>query len=319
MTPAREARPDWLDDDLARVEGLLGRTAGASRTTIVAEAATHLLKAGGKRMRPALVLATARAGRSGGRATDLAAAALELVHLATLYHDDVIDETETRRGAPTAHSKWGTDVAVLAGDYLFARGCELGADAGGEVPGILSRAIADVCEGQLAEMETVGRPRDRAEYLSTVMGKTGSLFRAACDLGCATAGITGDLRVALVAYGTNLGIAFQLVDDILDLVGDAEVTGKQPGTDLREGVYTLPVILGIERSPELGDMVRGDIDLDAVLRMLSDTGSLADARAEATGYLERAMGAIHGFAGEPWHEALEAIAAEAGAGLAALS
>ena len=135
--------PAWLVDDMRRIEDLLLDTAGGSTSAVVGEASTHLMRAGGKRVRPALVMATSRVGETGRRSTDLAAAAVELVHLATLYHDDVIDETETRRGVPTVHARWGIDVAVLAGDYLFARGCTLGADAGGEVPGILARAIAE--------------------------------------------------------------------------------------------------------------------------------------------------------------------------------
>jgi heptaprenyl diphosphate synthase len=122
--------------------------AGKSSHPLVSEPSVHLLKAGGKRLRPALVMVTARTGSQSSRTTDLAAASIELVHLATLYHDDVMDGADTRRGVPTAHSRWGTEIAVLAGDYLFARACGLGALAAGEVPGIIADAIADVCEGQ---------------------------------------------------------------------------------------------------------------------------------------------------------------------------
>ena len=161
-----------------RVENLLSGTAGASAHPLVSEASTHLIKAGGKRIRPSLVLLTSHAGESGRASTDLAAAGIELIHLATLYHDDVIDQTDTRRGVPTAHSKWGVEVAVLAGDYLFASGCALGARAGGRVPVIIASALAEVCEGQIAETAIVGDPRRSVDdYYDTIRKKTAALFR----------------------------------------------------------------------------------------------------------------------------------------------
>src|ERR671919_1303030 len=180
--------PAWLRADLMRVEDLLLEAAGDSLNSLVSDASTHLIRAGGKRIHPALVMLSSRSGGP-GRATDLSAAAIELVHLATLYHDDVIDQTETRRGVPTVHKKWGIEIAVLAGDFLFARGCALGAEAGGEVPGILAHAIAEVCEGQIVETANLGDPgRPVDDYTETIRRKTAALFRAACELGAATAG-----------------------------------------------------------------------------------------------------------------------------------
>jgi heptaprenyl diphosphate synthase len=275
--------PSWLLKDVERIEDLLVTTADSS-DPLVSEASTHLIKAGGKRVRPALVMLTSRAGKSGSRSTDLAAAAVELVHLATLYHDDVIDETPTRRGVPTVHSKWGIEIAVLAGDYLFARGCTLGAEAGGEVPGILARAIAQVCEGQIVETGALGNPhRPVNEYIETIRRKTAALFRAACELGAATSGITDGLRGSLAGYGEKVGLAFQIIDDVLDLVGEPETIGKIPGTDLREGVFTLPVLLACEREPALAQsLAAGDRDLDALLPRLEATGALEDSLRTAT-------------------------------------
>ncbi len=256
---------------------LLLERAGRSPSPLVAEASTHLIKAGGKRVRPALVMLASHAGTPGEPATDLAAAALELVHLATLYHDDVIDETDTRRGSPTVHSKWGIEVAVLAGDYLFANGSSLGAEAGGEVPGILARAIAEVCEGQIVETSTVNDPdRSIDEYMSTIGGKTAALFRAGCELGAATSGAVSEDRSSLMMFGENLGLAFQIVDDLLDILGDPTVTGKVLGTDLHEGVFTLPVLLAIERDGSLKTrLAEGERNLDRILPILRATGALS--------------------------------------------
>ena len=303
------ARPRWLADDMARIEGLLFEAAGASQLALVAEASTHLIKAGGKRLRPALVMIASRAGEPGRRATDLAAAAIELVHLATLYHDDVIDETETRRGVPTAHAKWGTDVAVLAGDYLFASGSALGADASGEVPGILARAIAEVCEGQIAETEAAGDPlRPVQDFLDTIGKKTGALFRASCDLGAATSDASAEARAALVDFGAHLGLAFQMVDDLLDLTGDPRVTGKEPGTDLKEGVYTLPVLLACRAEPELAARLReGHRRLDGVLPALEATGALAEALDRARAEAGAAAEALSRLPDTSWRQALQEV------------
>lgn len=311
---ARSSRPAWLTADLERIEKLLLATAGASENSLVSETSTHLLRAGGKRIRPTLVMISSRSGDNAGEDSDLAAAAVELVHLATLYHDDVIDQTDTRRGVPTAHSKWGSEIAVLAGDYLFARACELGAQAGGEVPAILSRSLADVCEGQIAEMEAVGdigRPVEH--YLETIRRKTAALFRAACELGAATAGAPEDVRSNLIAYGENLGIAFQIIDDLLDLIGDVEIIGKRPGTDLKEGVYTLPVLLALRADPSLREHLVSTVDLDFVLGVLSSTGATAAAVERATEYCERALGAISSLDESDWKSALVDVVKDAAA------
>ena len=300
--------PPWLVEDMLRVEQQLLATAGSSRSALVSEASTHLIKAGGKRLRPALVMITSRAGEEGRKETDLAAAAIELVHLATLYHDDVIDETETRRGAPTVHSKWGLEVAVLAGDYLFAQGCVLAATAGGEVTGILSRAIAEVCEGQIIETTAVGDPsRAPAEYMETIELKTAALFGAGCELGASTAGAS-EFRASLRTYGRKLGLAFQIVDDLLDLVGDPDVTGKIPGTDLREGVFTLPVLTASEREPIVAErLAGGERDLAELLPYLRSSGAIESSLQEAARLSSEALEALDGLPEAPWTDALRAI------------
>jgi geranylgeranyl pyrophosphate synthase len=297
--------PSWLEPDMQRVEALLMRRSGASDHALVAEASTHLVRAGGKRLRPALVLLASRAGNAGLGATDLAAAAVELVHLASLYHDDVIDGTATRRGVPTVHSKWGIEVAVLAGDYLFACGCALGAEAGGEVPAILSQAISEVCEGQILETASLGDPtRGVDAYLETIRRKTAALFRAACELGASTANAAHQ-RARLSTYGLHLGLAFQMVDDLLDLLGDPDVMGKQAGTDLKEGVFTLPVLLGCQKEPRLaGRLRKGERDLETVLPILQATGAVDDAVELATAHGRRALAALDGVGDPRWRAAL---------------
>ena len=301
--------PTWLVEDLVRVEEILMRRAGDSAQPLVAEASTHLIKAGGKRLRPALVLLASRAGEEGRQATDLAAAGIELIHLATLYHDDVIDETDVRRGVPTVHQKWGIEVAVLAGDYLFAVGCMLGAEAGGEVPTLLAGALADVCEGQITETQTLDDPnRSVAGYLETIGRKTGALFRASCELGAATSSAPQSTRTPLRTYGANLGAAFQLVDDVLDLVGDPDVTGKIPGTDLREGVFTLPVLIACERDARLrAKLAGGERELEEILPHLDATGAVEEALMRAGDYGSRATSALDELPDEPWTDALRTI------------
>jgi heptaprenyl diphosphate synthase len=302
-------QPAWLIDDMRRIENLLMSTAASSVHPLVSESSTHLIKAGGKRLRPALVAICSRAGEAGRRATFQAAAGIELIHLASLYHDDVIDETETRRGVPTAHSKWGVEVAVLAGDFLFATGCALGAQAGGEVPLLIAAALAEVCEGQIVETDSVGDPRRSVdEYFETIKRKTAALFRASCELGVVTSGAGASVRPHLTLFGEKLGIAFQLVDDLLDLIGDPAVTGKAPGTDVREGVFTMPVLLATERDPNLVKILEGsERSLDDVMPILHATDALADAMATARRYGDEARGELAGLPGGEWRDALEAI------------
>lgn len=301
--------PEWLVQDLLRVEDLLISTASESVYPLVQDASTHLIKAGGKRLRPALVLVTSRAGENGRIETDLAAAAVELLHLASLYHDDVIDETKIRRGAPSVHSKWGNEVAILAGDFLFASGSLLGARAGAEVPEILARALADVCEGQIAETERVGDPsRSASQYVETIRRKTAALFRAACELGATTSGADDDVRTRLASFGENLGLAFQMVDDLLDFVGDPRVTGKTPGTDLREGVFTLPVLIASQRDPSFAaELEPGRRELGRVLPLLESTGALDATFDQARFYVDQAGDALSQLPDSEWRSVLATI------------
>lgn len=228
------------------------------------EIASHLIVAGGKRLRPMLVLACAAA--VGGadsmspRVLD-AATAIELFHLASLYHDDVLDEAALRRGRPSANALWGNVRAVLGGDMLLAHAYRVAARLGPKELSRLSAASLEVCRGQIAECDQrFDGARSIADYERSICGKTAALLATACWLGAATAGDDDHTAETLARFGTEIGVAFQIVDDILDLNGASSVVGKPTGNDLREGVFTLPVLLAIGDDPSIADLLTPGID-----------------------------------------------------------
>lgn len=234
------------------------------------EPSTHLLSAGGKRMRPALALLASQLGTGTSEQVLEAAVGVELTHLASLYHDDVMDSATTRRGAPSAHAVWGNSVAILSGDLLFARASQIVAGLGPVAVKIQAETFERLCVGQLHE--TVGPAEGEdpvAHHLGVLAGKTGSLIAAAAHYGAMFGGLAGEQLAAVVEYGERVGVAFQLADDVLDLTSSAEVLGKVPGTDLREGVATMPVLL-------LRRRVEGDtIDEDGAEILLALEGDLS--------------------------------------------
>lgn len=242
-----------VDDDLPRIEATL-RSAAASRDPFLSEIAGHLASAGGKRLRPALATVAARCGSR--EATDdvvRGGVAVELVHLGSLYHDDVMDEADSRRGVESVNARWGNLVAILAGDFLLARASEIAASLGTEVAGLLAATIGRLCEGQVGELKTAFDPsRTEEAYLLSIEGKTASLLATACRVGALVAELPRPHVEALTAFGTSLGMVFQIRDDILDLIGTDEELGKPAGQDLVEGVYTLPVIRALHE-PDLAD------------------------------------------------------------------
>lgn len=219
-----------------------------SRTAYVTEAATHLLSAGGKRFRPLLVLLAAEAGET-PQASEVidAACVVELTHVGSLYHDDVLDEADLRRGADSANARWDNHVAILTGDLLFARSSELTAELGPDAVRIQAQTFSRLVEGQILETVTPGPGEDPLEhYLEVVAGKTGSLIAASARYGARFGGASTEVEEALTSYGEMIGSAFQLSDDILDISSESEESGKTPGTDLKEGVATLPVLMARE-------------------------------------------------------------------------
>jgi heptaprenyl diphosphate synthase len=229
---------------LERVEQAL-LDATQSEAPFVTAAAQHVMVAGGKRFRPLLVLLAAEFGAD-VTADDVvkAAVVVELTHVATLHHDDVMDEAALRRGSSTANARWDNSVAILSGDWLFARASDLVADLGPEAVRIQARTFGRLVEGQIRETMGVGEGQDPLKhYLSVVADKTGSLIATSALFGARYAGASEEIQESLRAFGEEIGVAFQLADDLLDIASESGQSGKTPGTDLREGVPTLPVLI----------------------------------------------------------------------------
>jgi heptaprenyl diphosphate synthase len=258
------------------------------------EVASHLITAGGKRIRPALTVAVGRLagdgtgkGGAGPVSEDviMGAVAVELVHLGSLYHDDVMDEARTRRNVDSVNARWGNLVAILAGDFLLARASEIAASLGTEVAGLLAATIGQLCEGQVRELaQTFDVARDEESYLASIRGKTASLMSTACRVGAITAGLSREGIDAVTVFGEKVGMVFQIVDDILDVVSNDEDLGKPAGKDMMEGVYTLPVIRAL--ATESNASGSGD-DLRKLLGNPLTVGEVEEARA-----LVRADGAV---------------------------
>nr|WP_249713941.1 polyprenyl synthetase family protein [Micromonospora sp. NBRC 107566] len=303
---------------LNRVEGEL-LTAVTSADPFVTEAARHLAEAGGKRFRPLLVALGAHFGDPMASMVVPAAVVVELTHLATLYHDDVMDEAPVRRGAPSANSRWTNSVAILVGDYLFARAADVAADLGADAVRIQARTFARLVQGQIAE--TVG-PRDGADpithYLRVIAEKTGSLIATSARFGAMFGGANPEQVERLAAYGEAIGVAFQLSDDLLDIASESYQSGKTPGTDLREGVLTLPVLYALAAddadaaSTRLREILSaGPITDDALhaeaLGLLRESPALKRARETVRSYAENARARLAPLPQRPARVALESL------------
>ncbi len=317
-----DARPQpSLDPMIALVAGDLNQVNAVildrmqSQIPLIPELAGHLIAGGGKRMRPMLTLASARLlGYTGTRHHKLAAA-VEFIHTATLLHDDVVDGSDLRRGRRTANTIWGNPATVLVGDFLFSRAFELMVEDGSlKVLKILSAASAVIAEGEVNQL-TAQRRIDLGEerYLDIIGAKTAALFAAACRISAVVAERNVAEENALDAYGRYLGIAFQLVDDAIDYVSDADVMGKDAGDDFREGKVTLPVILAYARGSDEDrrfwkDAIEGrrdsDDDLAHAIGLIRETRALDDTLARARHYGQRAIDALGPFAGSEAKKAM---------------
>ncbi|MFJ1799106.1 polyprenyl synthetase family protein [Streptomyces sp. NPDC088180] len=317
-----------VQSGLAAVEaGLLEAT--KSDVPFITDAAQHLVRAGGKRFRPLLVMLASQFGDPDAPGVVPAAVVVELTHLATLYHDDVMDEADVRRGVPSANTRWGNSVAVLTGDFLFARASHILADLGPEAVRIQAEAFERLVTGQI--LETAG-PRDGRDpvdhYLDVLSGKTGSLVAVSGRFGAMMSGADERTVDVLTQYGERLGIAFQLADDVLDIASDSHESGKTPGTDLREGIPTLPVLRlraqaaadGKPDDLELVELLDGDLGdddaLDEVLRRLRAHPALEQARQDTVRYAQAARATLaplpEGYAKSALEELCDAVVHRAG-------
>lgn len=246
----------------------------------VDELTRHLAAAGGKRLRPALCLLTSFLGPNpGNEDAEVSAAVVELTHLATLYHDDVMDEAPMRRGVPSAQQLAGNSAAILAGDVLFAKASSLVAGLGPEAVRLHAVTFERLCFGQLRE--TLGAPENvsaRDNYINVLADKTGSLIAASARYGVNSSGGSPEIAEAVAEFGEKVGVAFQLADDVIDIMSDGDVTGKTPGTDLREGVETMPILILKERAAagtideagqQILDLLAGDVGDEAVEKSVS--------------------------------------------------
>ena len=309
----------WLAPDMAAVNALIRDRMASEHAPRIPEVTAHLVEAGGKRLRPMLTLAAARLCGYDGPFHVHLAATVEFIHTATLLHDDVVDESERRRGRPTANLLWDNKSSVLVGDYLFSRSFQLMVETGSlRVLDILANASATIAEGEVLQLTAAQDLRTtEATYLQVVRGKTAALFAAATEVGGVIAGAPQAQIDALRAYGDALGIAFQIVDDLLDYGGTAAAIGKNLGDDFRERKLTLPVIKAValadadERAFWVRVIEKGqqhDGDLDQAMAILARHGAMAATRADAIAWAAQARGALACLPDHPLREMLDQLA-----------
>jgi octaprenyl-diphosphate synthase len=301
---------------MARVDALI-RLRLASDVVLVNQIAEHIVGGGGKRLRPMLVLLAAQAAGYNGAHDVLLAAVVEFIHTATLLHDDVVDESDLRRGRKTANALWGNAASVLVGDFLYSRAFQMMVEADDmRVMRILADTTNRIAEGEVLQLLNIHNPDvDEAAYLRVIERKTAVLFAAATRLGALLGKLPAAQEDALAHYGLNLGFAFQIADDVLDYVADAGTLGKNIGDDLAEGKATLPLIYAIERTaPAQAAGLRraietGGLDsLDDILAAIRDSGAVARARTKAQGYADAAKAALSTLPECPARDALAALA-----------
>lgn len=296
----RDKKPSFDDltnivaDDMKLVnQQILNRM--ESPVALIPQLAGHVISAGGKRLRPMLTLASAKLCGYSGQRHVILATCIEFIHTATLLHDDVVDESKLRRGQDTANAVWGNQASVLVGDFLFSRSFELMVEDGSvKVMGILSSASARLAEGEVMQLLTANDTEtSETAYLDVIKAKTAQLFAAACRLGAVVADKPKIEEEALEAFGMNLGVAFQLIDDVLDYSAKQATLGKTVGDDFREGKITLPIILAYRRGDDeerafwqrtMGELEQTDDDLDRAIELLQKHGAMDDSVERARHY-----------------------------------
>ncbi len=306
-----------LEDDLSRVEQAL-LDACKSDLAMLNDSASHLARAGGKRVRPGFAIASAAISHTSARPADQAVimggVAVELVHLGSLYHDDVMDEATTRRSVPAANQRWGNVVAILTGDFLLAQSSIIAAALGTDVAALLGETIAQLSDGQIRELQdTDNLDRTAEEYDAAISGKTASLLACACRIGAITGGLDQPLVDTLTEFGHSYGMAFQVVDDILDVVATTEQLGKPAGNDILEGNFTLPVLRALrsENGRQLRELIEAGLTAetrDDALILVRTSPGIADALDVARGWADKAASSLSALPESPGATALRAAA-----------
>jgi octaprenyl-diphosphate synthase len=306
---------DLCASDMVQVNDLIRKSLD-SNVVLIRQIAEYIIGSGGKRLRPMLAVIAARACGYQGNQHIILAAVIEFIHTATLLHDDVVDESELRRGKESAHAVWGNAASVLVGDFLYSRAFQMMVDIDSmQVMDVLSDATNQIAEGEVEQLLNMHDPEVSQErYFTVIEKKTAQLFEAACQLGAVIAG-RADLEKELARYGRELGAAFQVMDDVLDYTSDAATMGKNSGDDLAEGKPTLPLIICRERlDPEqreaLDESIRaGDISkLQWIQQAIDDTGALQSAMDQAQERSSAALAALDVIEPSDWKNALESLA-----------
>ena len=320
QTPPASPTPSPLHAVVADDFDAVNRTIVAqlnSKVPLVETIGQYIIESGGKRLRPLLVLLAARSLDYKGDKHITLATLIEFMHTSTLLHDDVVDESHMRRGKKTANDAWGNAPSVLVGDFLYSRSFQMMVDVGSmRIMAILSSATCVIAEGEVLQLTNIGNPSiSEADYFDTILGKTAMLFEAASHSGAVLADATPEQERALQYYGRYLGLAFQLIDDLLDYQGDAEAMGKNVGDDLAEGKPPLPLIHAMERgTPEQAKIIRQVIrkggleQLDEVLEIINATGALEYTRARAHEMADKALAELDTLPPSPYRDSMANIA-----------
>lgn len=306
-----------IQDDLSTVEQTLIEATGADDPELTS-VARYAVRSGGKRVRPALVLLSYRAagGKDPGRVVELAAA-LELIHVATLIHDDILDQAPVRRRRLSLMKKFGRNKAIVAGDFFFVQGFDLGGRYGPEAVKVTAEACRAIAEAEFAQHRILGNPEvTKEDYLRVISGKTASLMAAGAKLGGLVAGADEEAMEALWSFGHDVGMAFQIVDDVLDIDGDPAMLGKPVKTDLAQGNPTIPTIEALngtagEQRAKIAQVLAGEAptdDVDEAAEIIQTSGSLAKARRLAADYVEDALATLEVLPEGPDREALSDLA-----------
>ena len=305
-----------IQAELQAVEARLREVALEDQHPALISALDHLLTSGGKRVRPAVALLTAHLFEDETSQAVSLAAAIEMLHTATLVHDDLIDGSLLRRGLPTLNAQWTPGATVLTGDYLFARAAELASETGSvRVMGVFSRTLMVIVNGEINQMFVGRGEASRQGYLRRIYAKTASLFAVAAEAASMLGGQDEATIAAMRSFGREVGMAFQIVDDILDFTGDASQLGKPVGSDLRQGLFTLPVLVYLEQHPDDRDVAallngrgRDPERVERVVRAVRSSGAVSQALAEAKAYVARAQACLAAMPDNLYRQSLAGLA-----------